>query len=104
MPGITAWELTGTLADRGYVVEKPTVERNLRDLSSIFSIRSNEIFTPFGWYWDPGEATAIPGMEVGKALSLAVAEDQRPVFDPHILAPALFATGSGNFLRSSGSS
>lgn len=89
MPGITARELTEDLADTGYVVGKRTVERDLRDLSSIFPIRSNEISTPFGWYWDPGEATAFPGMEVGEALSLAIAEDQVRALIPSEIANAL---------------
>lgn len=89
MPGITARELTQRLAGNGFAVAKRTVERDLRDLSRIFRICSNEISIPFGWYWDANGTTTFPGMEVGEALSLALAEDHLRALIPSTITAAL---------------
>jgi hypothetical protein len=53
-PGRTSQQITDALADRGYGVDKRTVERNLVELSARFPIVCEEETTPYRWYWLPG--------------------------------------------------
>ena len=53
-PGRTAQQITDALANRGYRIDKRTVERNLAELSARFPIVCAEETTPYCWYWVPG--------------------------------------------------
>ena len=74
-PGITSAELTRQIADKGYVVTKRTVERDLRDLSTLFPLMANEDSAPFRWYWLKDISSEFGGIEVSDAVSLTLAED-----------------------------
>lgn len=73
-PGISASEMMEWLRDQGYEVTKRTVERDLRDLSTLFGIGSNEENTPFRWYWIPTARDHYESVELGEALSLVLCE------------------------------
>ncbi len=74
-PGITSAELTRQIIDKGYVVTKRTVERDLRDLSTLFPLMANEDSAPFRWYWLKDISSEFGGIEVSDAVSLTLAED-----------------------------
>ena len=74
-PGITSLELTKQIADKGYVVTKRTVERDLRDLSTLFPLMADEDSAPFRWYWLKDISSEFGGIEVADAVSLALAEN-----------------------------
>ena len=69
-PGITSLELTKQIADKGYVVTKRTVERDLRDLSTLFPLMADEDSAPFRWYWLKDISSEFGGIEVADAVSL----------------------------------
>lgn len=75
MPGITASQLVSKLEYAGITVSKRTVERDLRDLSSIFPISASETVPPYGWYWIRDIGCDFGGIEVSEAVSLTLAED-----------------------------
>ena len=74
-PGITSAELTKQIADKGYIVTKRTVERDLRDLSAMFPLLADEESVPFRWYWLKDISSEFGGIEVSDAVSLTLAED-----------------------------
>lgn len=74
-PGATSSELTMKIVDKGYVVTKRTVERDLRDLSILFPLMANEETIPFRWYWLKDVSSEFGGIEVSDAVSLTLAED-----------------------------
>lgn len=75
LPGITASALTDKMELAGFPVSKRTIERDLRDLSKVFPIATNEESTPFGWYWIRDIDNEFGGCEVTEAVSLTLAED-----------------------------
>jgi predicted DNA-binding transcriptional regulator YafY len=82
--GSSAGQLTQSLIDLGYAVDKRTVERDLRKLTTLFPIVVDERSKPYGWRWADHARVDMPGMDVGEALSLALIEQY--------LKPALPAT------------
>lgn len=71
--GSSAGQLTQSLIDSGYAVDKRTVERDLRSHHPV-SIVVDERSKPFGWRWADHARVDMPGMDVGEALSLALIE------------------------------
>lgn len=85
-PGVSALELSKRLADAGFKVSKRTVERDLVELSQLFPLQCNDKGTPYGWYWTPGATAELPGLTVGEALTLRLAEDSlRPLLPGFML-------------------
>lgn len=82
--GLSAGQLTQSLIDLGYPVDKRTVERDLRKLTTLFPIIVDERSKPYGWRWADHARVDLPGIDVGEALSLALIEQY--------LKPALPAT------------
>jgi predicted DNA-binding transcriptional regulator YafY len=71
--GQSASELCSALAANGYEVSKRQIERDLRELSSIFPLQCNNKSIPYGWRWADGAERSVPGMDTAEALSLAMA-------------------------------
>lgn len=74
-PGVTSREICALLGESGYEVSKRTVERDLTDLSLQFGIVCNDTSKPYGWHWLPGRHLEFDSIEIGDAVSLALAED-----------------------------
>lgn len=74
-PGITASELVQALQERGFMISKRSVERDLRDLSLIFPLQCNDKGIPHGWHWMKGAALDLPALSVADALSLRLLQD-----------------------------
>lgn len=72
--GSSAGQLTQALIDLGYAVDKRTVERDLRKLTTLFPIVVDERSKPYGWRWADHARVDMPGVDVGEALSLALIE------------------------------
>ncbi|MFB4203568.1 helix-turn-helix transcriptional regulator [Arhodomonas sp. KWT2] len=73
---ISANALAEELAAAGYPVSRRTVERDLRTLSAVFPLISDERSRPFGWSWADGAATiSIPAMTPQAALVLRMARE-----------------------------
>ncbi|WP_431153175.1 helix-turn-helix transcriptional regulator [Acidovorax facilis] len=72
-PGQSASALCDELALRGYHVSKRQVERDLRELASLFPLHRNDASIPYGWRWADGAERCVPGMDTAEALSLAMA-------------------------------
>jgi len=77
VPGITATELTGHLAEEGFKVSKRTVERDLNELSRQFGLTTHSSTgkAPFGWYFASGKRTDLGSVELVDAVSLTLAGD-----------------------------
>ncbi len=71
--GKSASALWSELALHGYDVSKRQVERDLRELSTIFPLQCNDAGMPYGWRWADGAERGLPGMDTPEALSLAMA-------------------------------
>ncbi|MBZ0070840.1 MAG: WYL domain-containing protein [Gammaproteobacteria bacterium] len=76
-PGHTARELQALLADRGYVVDKNTVARDLKALSAIFPLicDGEGDRVAHRWYWMKHCGLDIPALDVTDALSLTLLRD-----------------------------
>ncbi len=72
-PGKSASELWSALTADGHEVSKRQVERDLRELSSIFPLQRHDQSIPYGWRWADGAERSLPGMDTAEALSLAMA-------------------------------
>ena len=88
-PGKTARDLRDSLEAAGHSVTKRTVERDLGELSRLFSLRSNEVSKPYGWYWRSGARIDIPGMDLAEAVSLGLLENLLRQLVPPTLVEAL---------------
>lgn len=87
-PGKTSGQLQAMLEAEGYPVTKRTLERDLRDLAEVFSIRCNDKSKPYGWHWEPDAQLEIRGMDLSEALTLGLLEE---VLRP--LLPSSFVRG-----------
>ena len=77
--GKSAAQLHRELNDAGYTVSKRTVERDLRDLSSIFALQTQE-GSPAGWFLGPNAASALQSLTLGEALTMRLVEQSvRPL-------------------------
>lgn len=72
-PGITVSELLTRLVAAGYSISRRSIERDLRDLSTVFPLQCNDSGTPFGWYWKPGVSVELQGITLTEAVSLSLA-------------------------------
>jgi predicted DNA-binding transcriptional regulator YafY len=68
-PGKTVIELTQSLADAGFKVDKRTTQRDLVSLASRFPICPSDALQP-GWYWLNRKAFDTMGMTVSDAFTL----------------------------------
>lgn len=72
---ITARDLYNHLQAEGFEVNKRTIERDLKAMSSIFPLVSDEREKPYGWSWSKdAPAFDIPGLSIGEALTFKMAE------------------------------
>lgn len=84
--GITASELTNSLAELGFPVSKRTVERDLQELSISFGLYCNDKSKPYGWKWMDGCAVDLPSLALADALSLHLIEGVvRPLLPKAVL-------------------
>lgn len=84
--GKTAGELALALQNAGFDVGKRQVERDLRDLQTLFALECDDRSAPFGWRWPAGMSADIPGMTAGEALSLRMLRDAvQPLVAPPLL-------------------
>lgn len=72
---ITANQLTGKLKDRGYEINKRSVERDLLMFEELFGLQVRDDSRPYGWSW-PKDAAIwnLPAMNDEQALSLYMLE------------------------------
>lgn len=85
-PGITARELLGRLESAGFSTSKRTIERDLAELATLFSIICNDKGSPYGWYWMKGVSAELPGLSLADAVSLQIVESLlRPLLPPALL-------------------
>lgn len=86
-PGITVSELLTRLVTAGYSISRRSIERDLRDLSTVFPLQCNDGGTPFGWYWKPGVSVELQGITLTEAVSLSLVEDAvRPLLPGSMLS------------------
>lgn len=72
---ITARALLEYLKTEGYEINKRTIERDLKAISAIFPLVSDEREKPFGWSWSKDAPTFdLPGLSVSEALTFKMAE------------------------------
>ena len=70
-----ASEIAEKLKESGYKVTVRTVQRDLKELSSIFPIELNDKNSrDYGWRWQKGAGFAIPGISSSEALALHLAQ------------------------------
>lgn len=87
--GRTAQELTILLRDAGHEASKRTVERDLQELQYLFPLLCNDRSIPYGWYWQPGASSDLPGITLSEALTLRLVEDSIRPLIPHSMLKSL---------------
>lgn len=73
--GMTVSEITQTLNQEGYQINKRQVERDLNQLLEAFPLDKNDDTIPHRWKWIKGASVDLPGMTMTEALSLHLIED-----------------------------
>jgi len=72
---ITANQLTDKLKDRGYEINKRSVERDLLMFEDLFGLQVRDDSRPYGWSWPRDAAIwSLPAMNDEQALSLYMLE------------------------------
>jgi predicted DNA-binding transcriptional regulator YafY len=87
--GATADELLKKLQEKGYEVQKRTIERDLKTLRQAFGayIKCNDKSKPYGWRWHDDAEFEVVAMSVTEALSLqAIDEAIKPLLPASVLA------------------
>jgi predicted DNA-binding transcriptional regulator YafY len=85
-----ASEITDKLQERGYQVSVRTVQRDLKELSTIFPIELNDKNQrDYGWRWKKGENLNIQGMSTSEALAMRLVEMQLQQQLPDTMLDAL---------------
>ena len=70
-----ASQIVAKLNAAGYGVALRTVQRDLKELSSIFPIELNDKNPrDFGWRWQKSAHLDVPGMSVSEALAMQLVE------------------------------
>ncbi len=68
--------LQAHLAERGFVVDQRSIQRDLRKLSGVFPLVCDDQHRPHGWSWQRQAAsTGVPGMDVHTALAFRMADE-----------------------------
>ena len=73
--GKSALVLTKELVDNGYDISKRQIERDLNELSEVFSLDINNENVPQRWKWLKGSSVDLPGMTITDALSMHLVEE-----------------------------
>jgi len=68
-------QLKDSLANAGFDVSERTVQRDLKSLSSLMPLISDERNKPFGWSWHKDASGLNPAMDPLEALSLSLAQE-----------------------------
>lgn len=85
-----ASEIASKLNERGYEVSVRTVQRDLKELSTIFPIELNDKNQrDYGWRWKKGENLNIQGMSASEALAMRLVEMQLQQQLPDAMLDAL---------------
>jgi predicted DNA-binding transcriptional regulator YafY len=85
-----ASEIAAKLKERGYEVSVRTVQRDLKELSTIFPIDLNDVNQrDYGWRWKKGENLNIQGMSASEALAMRLVEMQLQQQLPDAMLDAL---------------
>lgn len=74
-PGRTAQELVDALAERGFVVTRRTVERDLEKLQQCMPLEVDALVRPQRWRWRKSKGLDVPGLEVAEAMALYMMRD-----------------------------
>lgn len=70
----TPSELREQLADRGFVVDLRSVQRDLKELQKSFPLDQNDKGKPHGWRWSAEAAGGIASMSTPEALMLVLVQ------------------------------
>ena len=70
----TPSELREQLADRGFVVDLRSVQRDLKELQKSFPLDHNDKGKPHGWRWSAEAAGGIASMSTPEALMLVLVQ------------------------------
>lgn len=87
--GASAEEILKMLQERGYQVQKRTIERDLKTLHQAFDayIKCNDKARPYGWRWQDNAEFDVVSMSVTDALSLhAIDEAIKHLLPASVLA------------------
>lgn len=87
--GITVADLHQGLLDAGFDQNIRTTQRNLRDLSIVFPITTDEDQSPPQWFWMKGASLDIPNLSVPDALSIKMMQDYLTPLLPQAMVQAL---------------
>lgn len=67
---ITPQQLKQRLAELGYAITVRSVQRDLNQLSAVFSLECDDSGKPHGWRWSPGMPVCqMPGLTTAEALA-----------------------------------
>lgn len=87
--GATARALQERLAEAGFPTTKRTVERDLEDLATVFSIRRNDKSVPYGFSWAPPSSFEASAVSMLDALTLTLAQEMLSPLIPAFMLGAL---------------
>lgn len=89
-PWIKASDIASRLNDAGYDISVRTVQRDLKELSTIFPIDLNDKNPrDYGWRWMKGAHLDIPGLNTSEALAMRLVETHLKQLLPSSMLEAL---------------
>ena len=88
--------LKSRLVNEGYDIHPRSLQRDLKSLSLVFPLESDERSKPFGWRWAKGaNVMDIPGMDPSTALTFVLAKQ----FLSEMMPPAMLQYMEPHFKR-----
>jgi len=107
---IATADLEAALAERGYAVDRRSIQRDLQRLSAFFPLLCDDRTKPFGWSWAKDSYPFdMPGMDIHGALAFRLAGEHlerlvpsatRAYLEPYFRrAEAVLNEGTGPELR-----
>ncbi|MBY0577911.1 MAG: WYL domain-containing protein [Burkholderiales bacterium] len=89
-PWVKASEVASKLKDAGYEVSVRTVQRDLKELSTVFPIELNDKnLRDYGWRWMRGTHLNVPGLSASEALAMRLVETHLKQLLPSSMLEAL---------------
>lgn len=88
-PGKTTKEIFNYLKGEAFSIAERSIQRDLSELSRLFSLVCNEDNKPYKWYWQPGKGEELPALTLTDALSLNIVESIVKPLIPHAMLETL---------------
>lgn len=81
--------LQALLAERGFIIELRSIQRDLEKMSNHFPLLCNKNERPYRWSFDPSFTSNLPALDTASALTLVLAEEYLKGLLPQIAVDKL---------------